>query len=210
MALNIGQDFKKRWLATPEAVRQVYQDELQRVCELLKPDTNLQTWQALDQRAQQHARQQIDTAYAELKAELIEQARIRRQQALEQSLAQKRAAQAAYAAQLHEDEFRQYAAQEDQLQSLNQQLAQDTLDYVSRYHKNPDLPGVDYAQKYFLKIRDAELLSELESFRLRLELEADSQIEQAVGAFRATLQAAAREEIEYMLNNSRWGQKTAD
>ena len=46
------------------------------------------------------------------------------------------------------------------------------------------------------------MLSELESVRIRLELEAETQIEQALAAFRAKLQAAAQEEIDYILNNS--------
>ncbi|HFF5136832.1 TPA: hypothetical protein ACGDMP_002861, partial [Acinetobacter baumannii] len=44
--------------------------------------------------------------------------------------------------------------------------------------------------------------SELESVRVRLELEAESLIEQAVTVFRAKLHAAAQEEIEYILKNS--------
>lgn len=87
MALNIGQDFKKRWLDTPEPVRQVYEDDLKRICELLRPETSIQNWQAREQRAQLESHQRIETAYAELKAELLEQARIRKQRALEKSLA---------------------------------------------------------------------------------------------------------------------------
>ncbi len=83
-------------------------------------------------------------------------------------------------------------------------LSQETLEYSSRYHKNPELPAIDYAQKYFLKVQDEQILTELESVRLRLELEADTQIEQAVSAFRARLQAAAHEEIEYILKNTKF------
>ena len=39
MALNVGQDFKKRWLDTPEAVRQTFVDDLNRICDLLSPVT---------------------------------------------------------------------------------------------------------------------------------------------------------------------------
>ena len=42
MALNVGQDFKQRWLDVPEAVRQAFSDDLHRVCNVLKPETNIQ------------------------------------------------------------------------------------------------------------------------------------------------------------------------
>nr|WP_284710487.1 hypothetical protein [Acinetobacter radioresistens] len=189
---------------TPEPVRQIYEDDLKRICELLRPETSIQNWQAREQRAQLESHQRIETAYTELKAELLEQARIRKQRALEKSLAKKRADQAAYNAGLYEDEAHQFHQQTEQLYILNQMLSQETLEYSSRYHKNPELPAIDYAQKYFLKVQDEQILTELESVRLRLELEADTQIEQAVSAFRARLQAAAHEEIEYILKNTKF------
>ena len=48
MALNVGQDFKKRWLNTPETVRQTYQEDLARICDLLLPQTQIQTWIQLE------------------------------------------------------------------------------------------------------------------------------------------------------------------
>jgi len=105
VALNVGQDFKKRWLNTPETVRQTYQEDLARICDLLLPQTQIQTWIQLEEKAQLRSQQRIDQAYAHLKAELIEQARVRKQLALEKALAEKRAAQAAYAAQLQADEL---------------------------------------------------------------------------------------------------------
>jgi len=75
VALNVGQDFKKRWLNAPEAVRQTYQDDLARICDLLLPQTPIQTWTQHEENAQQRSQQRIDQAYADLKAELIEQAR---------------------------------------------------------------------------------------------------------------------------------------
>ena len=96
MALNVGQDFKKRWLNAPETVRQTYQDDLARICDLLLPQTVIETWTTQDQKSQQISLDKIDQAYADLKAELIEQARIRKQKALEQSLAEKREQQAQY------------------------------------------------------------------------------------------------------------------
>ena len=59
MALNVGQDFKKRWLNTPEAVRQTYQEDLARICDLLLPHTFTQTWLHQEQQAQQLSEQRI-------------------------------------------------------------------------------------------------------------------------------------------------------
>ncbi len=49
-----------------------------------KPETGLHSWIEQDQRAQAVSTQRIEQAYADLKAQLIEEARIRKQQALEQ------------------------------------------------------------------------------------------------------------------------------
>lgn len=82
MALNVGHDFKKRWLDAPEAVRQTFKEDLARICDLLQPQTPIQLWIEQDQQQQQHAHEKIEQAYAKLKAELIEQARIRKQRHL--------------------------------------------------------------------------------------------------------------------------------
>ena len=105
MALNVGPDFKQRWLNVPDSVRQAFIDDLSRVCDVLKPETGLHSWIEQDQRAQAVSTQRIEQAYADLKAQLIEEARIRKQQALEKSLADKRAAQEAYAESLKKDEI---------------------------------------------------------------------------------------------------------
>ena len=44
VALNVGQDFKQRWLEAPEAVRQAYLDDLHRIFDILKPEVQLQAW----------------------------------------------------------------------------------------------------------------------------------------------------------------------
>ena len=72
--------------------------------------------------------------------------------------------------------------------------------YVARYAKNPETT-FDFA-KGRIQIEDQSILSELESVRLRLELEAETVIEQTVNALREKMRAAAKEEIEYMLKNS--------
>ncbi|MFW1886642.1 hypothetical protein ACG9X8_20295, partial [Acinetobacter nosocomialis] len=55
-----------------------------------------------------------------------------------------------------------------------------------------------------LSIADDHILSELESLRIRLELDAENLIEQSVTAFRAKLNSAAQEEIEYILKHSKF------
>lgn len=207
MALNVGQDFKKRWLNTPEAVRQTYQEDLARICDLLLPQTLIQTWVHHDEQAQRHSAQRIEKAYADLKAELIEQARIRKQLALEKALEEKRAAEAAYAAQLQADEERQFEQQTEHLAALRHHIDQEIADQTERYQVNPEQPSIDYAQAQHMVIKDEQIQSELESVRVRLELEAESMIEQAVTVFRAKLHAIAQDKIEYILKNSQFSDK---
>ncbi|WAU73348.1 cell division protein BlhA [Acinetobacter sp. TR11] len=204
MALNVGQDFKKRWLNTPETVRQTYQEDLARICDLLLPQTQIQTWVHHEEKAQQRSQQRIDQAYANLKAELIEQARIRKQLALEKALEEKRAAQAAYAAQLQADELNQFEQQTENLVALRQHIDQEIAQQTERYQANPEQPSIDYAQAQRVRIDDQQILSELESVRVRLELEAESLIEQAVTVFRAKLHALAQDEIDYILKDSKF------
>ncbi len=198
VALNVGQDFKQRWLEAPEAVRQAYLDDLHRIFDILKPEVQLQAWIERDKQEQQKSLQKIDVAYAELKAKLIEEARIRHQQALEKKLEDKRAKEAAFAKQLQLDEERKFAEQAKELQIIRQDLVQETQSYTNRYEKNPK----NIADN--LSVKDSEMLSELDSVRIRLELEAESLIEQAVTVFRAKLHAATQEEIEYILKSSKF------
>lgn len=201
MALNVGQDFKKRWLDTPEVVRQTYLDDLSRVCDLLTPESPIQAWMDNDKRAMQVAQLKVEQAYADLKAQLIEEARIRKQLALEQSLAEKRAQQEQYNQQLIQDELKQTQQQIQTLASIQEQIQIETELYIERYTENPKTPATDYANNHF-KVADQEMMSELESVRLRLELEAETFIEQAVNDFRAKLKAASDEEIAYILKNT--------
>lgn len=201
MTLNVGSDFKQRWLTAPQAVRQTFMDDLHRICEVLQPETQLHHWIAEDQRAQQQSHEKIEQAYAELKARLIEEARQRRQLALEKKLEQQRAEQAAYAAQLQQDEAQRFAEQTQALELMRQSLDQEISNYTARYEQNPELPTVTFNQAV-TAVSDDKIASELESVRLRLELEAETQIEQAVTVFRARLHTAAQEEIDYILKNS--------
>ena len=201
MALNVGQDFKQRWLNVPEAVRQAFIDDLNRVCNVLKPETNIQKWLEKDKEAQKQSYAKIEQAYIERKAQLIEEARLRKQRALEQALEKKRAEQVAYVESLKLDEARQFEEQTHTLALIRQNLEHETQTYTARYHKNPEGAGLNFA-KGMISISDHEVLSELESVRLRLELEAETLIEQAVTVFRAKLYQASQEEIEYILKNS--------
>jgi len=201
VALNVGQDFKQRWLDVPEAVRQVFIDDLHRVCNVLKPETNIQKWLEKDKEAQQQSYEKIERAYIERKAQLIEEARMRKQRALEQSLENKRAEQAAYAQALQLDEERQFAEQLHTLAFMRQNIEHETQTYTARYHKNPEGSALNFA-KGMRSIPDTKILSELETVRLRLELEAETLIEQAVTVFRAKLLQASQEEIDYILKNS--------
>ena len=201
VALNVGQDFKQRWLNVPDAVRQTFIDDLYRVCNVLKPETNTQKWLEKDELAQKQSFEKMETAYAERKAQRIEDARLRRQHALEQSLANKRAAQKAFAESLQHDEVRQFIEQTQTLNFIRQNLERETQTYTARYHKNPEGSALNFA-KGILSIQDNQILSELESVRLRLELEAETLIEQAVTVFRAKLHQASQEEIQYILEHS--------
>jgi len=200
VALNVGPDFKQRWLNTPEAVRQTFIDDLSRICEVLKPETAVEEWLVRDQQLQKESERKIEAAYAQRKAELIEEARIRTQRALEKALAEKRAEEQAYAEQLRRDEERKFAEQTQKLAEMRHILDTEVQDYAARYQKNPD-QVLDFA-KGRLNIDDTQILSELESLRLRLELEAETVIEQTINALREKLRAAAKEEIDYILKNS--------
>ena len=74
MALNVGPDFKQRWLNVPDAVRQTFIDDLGRICEVLQPNSNIQQWLDDNQKQQNISFERIEDAYAQRKAELIEEA----------------------------------------------------------------------------------------------------------------------------------------
>lgn len=206
MALNVGQNFKNRWLSAPDAVRQAFIDDLDRIRDLLKPESDIQIWLDNDQRAQQVAQLKAEQAYADEKARLIEAARIRKQLALEKSLALKRAEQDAYHQQLVQDEKQRSLQQATHLHALREEIDQQVQQYADRYQKNPDFPAINYASGIF-GISDDHIQDELGSLRLRLELEAETQIEQTIEMMREKLKSAAAEEIDYILKNSEFNQK---
>lgn len=201
MTLNVGQDFKKRWLSAPDAVRQGFLDDLTRISMLFDAETKIQDWLDNDQRAMQVNQLKVEQAYADEKARLIEAARIRKQLALEKSLAEKRQKQHDYALHLQRDEKQRFEAQTLSLHLIREQLDVDVLTYADKYTVNPAVPAIDYAKGQF-HVSDEQISSELDSIRLRLELEAENQIDEAVNALRLKLKAAADEEIAYILKHT--------
>lgn len=198
MALDVGADFEKRWLNAPQAVRQTYIDDLSRICELFATDVRLENWLSYNKQAQRQSYERIENAYAELKAELVEQARIRRQHALEQSLAKKRAQQQAYLDDLQLDERLQYQQQTQQLQALQQQLSQESHHYTERYTPTPKLRFEPNANT----VISPEIQQALDNLKIRLELEAEGLIEQiqkSIQDLNQKIQQAADEEIRYIL-----------
>ena len=198
MALDVGADFEKRWLNAPQAVRQTYIDDLSRICELFATDVRLENWLSYNKQAQRQSYERIENAYAELKAELVEQARMRRQHALEQSLAKKRAQQQAYLDDLQLDERLQYQQQTQQLQALQQQLSQESHHYTERYTPTPKLRFEPNANT----VISPEIQQALDNLKIRLELEAEGLIEQiqkSIQDLNQKIQQAADEEIRYIL-----------
>ena len=91
------------------------------------------------------------------------------------------------------------------LEQLSEEYDEDEFRVVKMdVDKNPETPAVNYSAGVKLSITDDQILSELESLRIRLELEAENLIEESVTAFRAKLHVAAQEEIEYILKNSKF------
>lgn len=197
MSLNIGENFKQRWLDTPEAVRQTFCDELQHICELLEPETPFQRWQHQEAILQQKYRKIIEKAYAELKqqilaeqARLAEERRLKRQAELEQQLADKRALEQARLELLRIQEQQQI--QKDQLQL--QQIAKD-LEHELRVNSAAEIARFDASQS---KQFNRQKLS-LDEIKLRLEIESEQMIDNMLYNLRLQLKAAAREEIELLL-----------
>lgn len=196
MTLNVGQDFKKRWLNAPEIVRHTLLEDLTRIGELLKVETNLNHWLDHDLRSQQISQLKIEQAHIALKEELIEAARQRKQKALEQSLAEKRAEQQAYAEQLRQDEVEQFQQQLLDLNTLKDRIDEETTAYSNRFHKVTVANNVTSNTPVLANSYDEE---EIASIRLRLELESEQIIQQALSALKVNLQQAAQEEINFIL-----------
>ncbi|WP_374294329.1 hypothetical protein [Acinetobacter sp.] len=205
MALNVGENFTQRWLATPEAVRQTFCDELNHICDLLDSTEHISKWQYQDAVLQQKNKKVIERAYAELEQQILaEQARLaeerkrQRQAELEHALAEKRALEAKQVAELEAQEQQQAQHQDAYLQQLAQELHQQStssnLDSLRQFNTQ------DVKQFNSIQHHDAPPTAEHQDLRTRLELEAEFYIEQTLQQLKTKLQAAAQEEIELILS----------
>lgn len=199
MALNVGQDFKSRWLNAPEIVRQTLLEDLTRIGDLLNVQTDIAHWIDQDLRAQQIAQLKIEQAHADLKAELIEAARQRKQQALEQALADKRAEQQAYAMQLQQDEVQQFQQQQLLLNALREKIDAEATAYSSRFSKVEVQSFLSKANTETTQVHFQHSEQDQANIRLRLELESEQIIQQALSDLKVNLQQAAQEEINFIL-----------
>lgn len=206
MALNVGADFKTRWLKTPVDVRQTYIDELNHVCDLLSFDTDFPTWQKNDQELQVQSQARIENAYAAYKAELIEAARIREQHALEQSLHMQRQSQQAYIDALIEHETAKHKAQQQAGYDLQAALHHEYSQQAARYQKVSLAMPASTTKNNKNKVLQPEIQQVIENIQIRLELEAEGlmqQIQQAVSQLNHQLQDAAEEELDIALNQNK-------
>lgn len=214
MALNVGEHFKQRWLTIPEPVRQTYQDELQLICTLLEPDTQIQKWLPQEMLLQQRNRQITEHSYALLKQDILaeqarqaEQRKRERQLALEEKIAQQRADAAALLAAQETEERLKEQQQTVYLQKLAQQMQQDSEQQT--YNKIAKF-DVSKAKSFSVLSSQASTSSnpiieptdrtELQDLRVRLELEVEYYIEQTLQQLKLKLQAAAQEEIELLMS----------
>ena len=204
MALNVGENFTQRWLATPEAVRQTFCDELNHICDLLDSTEHISKWQYQDAVLQQKNKKVIERAYAELEQQILaEQARLaeerkrQRQAELEHALAEKRALEAKKVAELEAQEQQQAQHQDAYLQQLAQELHQQStssnLDSLRQFNTQ------DVKQFNSIQHHDAPPTAEHQDLRTRLELEAEFYIEQTLQQLKTKLQAAAQEEIAMIM-----------
>ena len=204
MALNVGENFTQRWLATPEAVRQTFCDELNHICDLLDSTEHISKWQYQDAVLQQKNKKVIERAYAELEQQILaEQARLaeerkrQRQAELEHALAEKRALEAKQVAELEAQEQQQAQHQDAYLQQLAQELHQQSassnLDNLRQFNTQ------DVKQFNSIQHHDAPPTAEHQDLRTRLELEAEFYIEQTLQQLKTKLQAAAQEEIAMIM-----------
>ncbi|TXJ07384.1 MAG: hypothetical protein E6Q25_07800 [Acinetobacter sp.] len=210
MALNVGEHFRQRWLATPETVRQTYCDELKFICTLLEPDTHIMQWQQQEILLQQRHRQMCDRAYHLLKQDILaEQARLaeerkrQRQAELEHALAEKRAAQQAQLDAQEQQEQLKQQQQTELLQQLAQDLQQQTLQQaqqdIARFDVSQAKQFNHHAQSQNEIVDNLSASPQVEDLKIRLELEAEYYIEQTLQQLRAKLHAAAQEEIALIL-----------
>lgn len=184
------QNFRQRWDTAPSAVRQVLQNDLARIDQLLDIDTDFEQWQRHEEKASQQSHLLIEQTYLDMIQNLKLRKQSLLQSVLEKKLAQKRADQVAQSKKLQQDELQQTLQETQTLQQLGIQIQQESDEYADRYNKTPPM----------LSANETDLSSQIESLRLRLELEAESIIQEMVHEYRQQLRQIAKDEVEYLLS----------
>lgn len=201
MALNVGENFKQRWLNTPDAVRQTFCDELIHISGLLDAETSVAAWQQQDILLQHQHRKQIKHAYEELKqhilaekARLLEEQKRQHQAALEAKIEHARQLERERIERLRWEEHQQQVHELEQLEEiaaqLKAELQQQSTAEIARFDAR------------FAKQFNQTRLN-LEDIQLRLEIESDGMIDRLLADFRIQLKHAAQEEIQLLIANYR-------
>jgi hypothetical protein len=122
--MEVGRDFQKRWHATPEAIRQQVFSELNSICKLLEPVTNLAEWQVADQARHEQQQKLVDEALEEIRLHELARIAAEKQLAERRRLEEEQAAAAALAAQREAEALAaQRAAEELAARQLAEALA---------------------------------------------------------------------------------------
>lgn len=122
--MEVGRDFQKRWHATPEAIRQQVFSELNSICKLLEPVTNLAEWQVADQARHEQQQKLVDEALEEIRLHELARIAAEKQLAERRRLEEEQAATAALAAQREAEALAaQRAAEELAARQLAEALA---------------------------------------------------------------------------------------
>ncbi|MDO4223312.1 MAG: hypothetical protein Q4D05_04695 [Acinetobacter sp.] len=184
--LDLDQDFQARWQGTPHLVRQIYMQDFSRIEQLLDGSTPLVQWKENEPHAKAQSSLLVEQTYHDLKDVLIQRQKQLQQLVLEQKLNRKRADDLAQQFKVQQVEQQKALEQTQRLQHLAQDLQQESQQYADRFQATPTpIYG--------------EHLTELDSLKLRLELESEATIQQQIQQLRQQLQAAAKEEIALIL-----------
>lgn len=201
MALNVGENFKQRWLNTPNAVRQTFCDELIHISALLDAETSVAAWQQQDILLQHQHRKQIKQAYEQLKQQLLaEQARQLEEQkrqhqaALEAKIEHARQLERERIERLRWEEHQQKLHELQKLEEISAQLKTELKQYSTA--------EIAHFDTRFAKQFNQTRLS-LDDIQLRLEIESDGMIDRLLADFRIQLKQAAQEEIDLLIEGYR-------
>ncbi|WLF84003.1 hypothetical protein [Moraxella sp. ZY210820] len=186
---NFDKDFNRRWAETPAMVRQVLQNDLARLEQLLDPDTDFEKWKTQELKSRLQSNQMIEQTYLDIKQNLKLTKQNLLQMVLEKKLAQKRADEIAHQQKLQQEEIQQNLKQIQTLQHIGTQVQQESQNYAERYGKTmPSAVPLNPTDQNYI-----------ENLRLHLESETETFIQQAVQDYRQSLRQIAQEEIELLL-----------